>query len=305
MPEFNPVLVKELRGRMRGPRAFVMLSVYLMVLGGAMLLLYSAFASSNNADNLNAGREVGQALFYVAGIIALVQVCAITPLLTAGSIAGEKERETYDLLLGSLLSPWQIVWGKLGAALAYAALLVLAIVPMMSLAFLFGGVALPEVLIALVGIFVTAVLFAAIGLFWSTAMRTTLAASSLSIGSALLLLFGVPFIWFVGAIFFGSGSTSQITPTLVYIGAILLFLHPFIALGATETLIQDGRGYWVVTVPTSGESITIPSPWLIFVVLALLITIGLTLMSVRAIRPDAPVVARAPKAEPAKVNVEG
>src|SRR5689334_15270069 len=166
MREFNPVLVKELRGRMRGSRAFIVLTVYLLILSAVTLLLYAALGANPGTD-LNAGRRIGKALFLTIATVALIEVCMITPALTSGSIAGEKERQTYDLLVASLLSPWQIVWGKLGAALAFAMLLILAVVPVMSLAFLFGGVTLAEVLIALVGLVTTAVFYATVGLFWS------------------------------------------------------------------------------------------------------------------------------------------
>src|SRR4030095_5483062 len=107
MREINPVLVKELRGRMRGPRAFILLTAYLLILGAVTLLLYAALGSNPGSD-LNAGRRIGKALFLTIATVALIEVCVITPALTAGGIAGEKERQTYDLLVASLLSPWQI-----------------------------------------------------------------------------------------------------------------------------------------------------------------------------------------------------
>src|SRR5262245_58741640 len=122
--ELNPVLVKELRGRMRGPRAFVVLTIYLLILGAVTPLIHAAAGSSSGTD-LNAGQRIGKTLFLTIASVALIEVCVITPALTSGSVAGEKERQTYDLLVASLLTPWQIVWGKLGAALAFAMLLIL------------------------------------------------------------------------------------------------------------------------------------------------------------------------------------
>ncbi|MFL5806180.1 MAG: hypothetical protein ACJ8CR_31175 [Roseiflexaceae bacterium] len=58
MREINPVLVKELRGRMRGPRAFILLTAYLLILGAVTLLLYAALGSNPGSD-LNAGRRFG------------------------------------------------------------------------------------------------------------------------------------------------------------------------------------------------------------------------------------------------------
>ena len=59
MAEINPILVKELRSRMRGARAFVFLTVYLFVLSVVTLLLYAALVGSIGTD-LNAGRQIGR-----------------------------------------------------------------------------------------------------------------------------------------------------------------------------------------------------------------------------------------------------
>ena len=149
MRELNPVLIKELRNRMRGARAFILITIYLLVLSGITMLIYLAVAS-NLENDMNAGRQIGKILFLSISTVALIEVCLITPALTAGSIVGEKERQSYDLLISSLLTPGQIVRGKLGSALAFAVILIIAVLPVMSLSFLFGGVILAEVVIALI-----------------------------------------------------------------------------------------------------------------------------------------------------------
>ena len=285
MPELNPVLVKELRGRMRSARAFILLTIYLVILSGVTLLLYVAL-SNNRPTDLNNGRQIGQALFFTVAAVALIEVCVITPSLTAGGIAGEKERQTYDLLIASQLSPWQIVWGKLGAALAFSMLLVLAIVPIMSMAFLFGGVSLTEVLIVLIGLGATAVFYACIGLFWSSIMRSTLGANSFALGSIILMLLGIPFIAVVFTLIFGpTGQFWLNSAFLVYVGGMFLSIHPFIALALTEGFIRQGDAPFSSTVQLStGVQVWIPSPWIAFVVLALFFSALLVLLSMRAIR---------------------
>ena len=37
----------------------------------------------------------------------------VGPVFSAGSVTSERERETLDLLLTTIISPWQILWGKL------------------------------------------------------------------------------------------------------------------------------------------------------------------------------------------------
>jgi ABC-type transport system involved in multi-copper enzyme maturation permease subunit len=286
MPEFNPVLVKELRGRMRGPRAFVLLTIYLSILSLMTLLLYTALADNIGSD-LNAGQEIGKGLFLTIAAVALTEVCVLTPALTAGSIAGEKEHQTYDLLISSLLSPWQIVWGKLAAALAFALLLILAVVPVMSLAFLFGGVSPAEILIALVGLVATAVFYAAIGLFWSSVMRSSLGATSFSLGSIILMLLGIPFLAVIYALITNAGLPRGWlgSTILVYVGGAFLSAHPFIALGLTELLLSQGDSPFFSLVDYPGGDILIPSPWLAYVMLSALFSAILILISVRMLRP--------------------
>ena len=286
MPEFNPVLVKELRGRMRGPRAFVLLTIYLSILSLMTLLLYTALADNIGSD-LNTGQEIGKGLFLTIAAVALTEVCVLTPALTAGSIAGEKEHQTYDLLISSLLSPWQIVWGKLAAALAFALLLILAVVPVMSLAFLFGGVSPAEILIALVGLVATAVFYAAIGLFWSSVMRSSLGATSFSLGSIILMLLGIPFLAVIYALITNAGLPRGWlgSTILVYVGGAFLSAHPFIALGLTEFLLIQGDSPFFSIVDYPGGDILIPSPWMAYVLLSALFSAILILISVRMLRP--------------------
>lgn len=286
MADFNPVLVKELRGRMRGVRTFVLLSVFLALLGGATLLFYAVIAGQFS-DDFNAGRRIGQALFYMIAFSALVGVSVITPTLTAGALAGERERQTFDLLIASQLSPWQIVLGKLGAALGFAVLIVLAVVPIMSIAFLFGGVSLTQMLIVVAALVMTAVFYASIGLFWSGVMRSTLGASSLAIGTVILKLLGIPFLALLAALTPGLSTLVNTSAPFATIALIFLSVHPFAALFLTETALQSGESAWLLTVPmANGVQLTLISPWIVYIGLSLLLSAILLLLTVRMVRPE-------------------
>jgi ABC-type transport system involved in multi-copper enzyme maturation permease subunit len=47
----------------------------------------------------------------------------IGPVFSAGSVTSERERQTLDLLLTTLLSPWKILWGKLFSGLRVSSVL--------------------------------------------------------------------------------------------------------------------------------------------------------------------------------------
>ncbi|HJT35474.1 MAG TPA: ABC transporter permease, partial [Pirellulales bacterium] len=47
----------------------------------------------------------------------------VGPVFSAGSVTSERERETLDLLLVTIISPWQIMWGKLISGLRVSSVL--------------------------------------------------------------------------------------------------------------------------------------------------------------------------------------
>lgn len=291
MPELNPVLVKELRGRMRGMRSFIMLTIFLGLLGGATLIVYMALSASTSIyGNPNRSAEIGQFLFLMVSGAALVGISIITPTLSTGALAGERERQTLDLLLVSQLSPWQIVMGKLGSSMGFALLIVVAVVPFMSISFLFGGVSLTEMLIAIEGLAVSTLLYTSIGLFWSSVMRTTLGATSLTMGTVALLLLGIPFLMLMVSIT-SRGSDWFTTIPMIYISITAISAHPFIALGMTEAMLRDGQGALFMKFPiynsasSTSTEVYMPSSWLIFTTLAVLASAVLLLITVSRVRP--------------------
>ncbi|NTW02787.1 MAG: ABC transporter permease subunit [Oscillochloris sp.] len=282
----NPVLTRELRGRIRSWRAMIILIVYLSITGLITFLIYAASASSfsNGINDIEAGRSIGKAIFITVMIATMVQVCVITPALTAGAISGEKERQSYDLLITTLLTPLQIILGKLTSALAFAMLLIFAALPMAGLAFLFGGVSGTEMVIGVIGLIATAICYATIGIFFSTIMRTTLAANITALSSVIFVLLFMPFVFVVGSMI---GNSFNNTPGIIYIYGmgLLLCTNPFIALGITETTLSAGESPFYFTIPSNSGDLLVPSPWLVYLFLTILITMLLLVLAVRLLRP--------------------
>lgn len=282
----NPVLARELRGRIRGRRAMVMLVVYLAITAALTLLVYATIAGSfaSSVNDPEEGRVAGKGIFLAVMSAMLVQVCVISPLLTAGAIAGERERQTYDLLLISLLSPAQIILGKLAAAIAFTLLLIIAALPLAGLAFFFGGVSGTELLIGMIGILVTAVCYAAVGMFWSTLMRTTIAATVFAQGTVIAILLGVPFVFVIISL---STDWSVGLPSLayVYVVGLLFSLHPFIALGITAESLIRGRNPFFFEISTRTGDILVPSPWITYTALGVILTGLFLFLSIRLLKP--------------------
>jgi len=218
----NPVLVKELRGRMRGPRAYLFLTGTLALLGVVTYGLYRlARLSTQSMGSGPPGAVIGQGVFAGLVFLTLLIICAIAPSFTAGAISGEHERKTFDMLMATPLRPASVLFGKLIASLSYVALLVLAAVPLVSLSYVFGGVATEDMLQALLLLLGYALTFSVIGLFFSTLFRRTGRATVASYTTLAAFVVGTVFVYIV------VGAVRRQTPP-----TWLLALNPFSAMAS-------------------------------------------------------------------------
>lgn len=199
----NPIIVKELRSRMRGPRAFLVLTGMLLFLGGATYGLYRIVLTTASYSPL-LSPNIGQTLFIGLALLELLIISFVTPAVTAGAVSSEREKLTYEMLLTTPLSPGSILWGKLIAALSYVLLLIFAAVPLASLVFIFGGVSPWEMLKALIVLVTVAVMLGVVGLFFSVWFGRSGRATIMSY-LFVLLLFGAPLVAFVVAAAFRQG----------------------------------------------------------------------------------------------------
>lgn len=289
----NPVALKELRSRMRGRRAFVVLGIYLTVMSGFIWLVYLSYYQAAQSAYGPAASQAGKTVFAaVLGIQAFL-IVFIGPAFTAGAISGERERQTYDLLRTTLLPAGALVRGKLLSALGYVFLLVFAAVPLMSLAFLLGGVSWEELLVSQAIIGVAAVAYALTGLYASALLRSTLAASVTTYAFAIFLIIGLPILVGVGLAFVGivsSGGTGGGPPPnwLEPLGlATAWYLIPtnlIATLIAGEIVLVQQGSLWYFTEVVNGYRIIYLSPWYLFIALYSLLSILLYWGTVRRVR---------------------
>ena len=287
----NPVVAKELRGRMRGPRAFVVLTVYLVLMSSFVTLLYVVYVASTSGVSSGANAQlIGKFVFGAVVGIELLLVCFIAPAFTAGAISGERERQTYDLLRTTLLSAHALVLGKLASALSFILLLLVAAFPLQSLAFLLGGVAPEEVLIASGLLIATAFLFGTSGIFFSSLMRRTLGSTVLTYAFALMGTLGLPLILValvpLGSLFFNNAAPGPVAETVIfYAFGALIAINPIATAVTTEILLVDQQSAFYFTVPLSnGATLPFISPWLPFMVFCFVAGAVMTIISILAVR---------------------
>ena len=230
------IMTKELRSRMRGRRAFVVLTVYLAILALITYGVYIVVAPNATGfggfgfGQANASALIGQSIFTALSIFQLILVCFIAPAFTAGQISLEREKQTLDLLVSTPMRPSAIVLGKLAAALAFVVLMIVAAVPITAIVLMYGGASVDDIVRQQLVLLATALALGTIGLFFSALLKRTQAATVLTYITMLALTLGTAMIFTFWTIVanqsdqgFGVGP-RQIAPEA------LLYLNPGVAM---------------------------------------------------------------------------
>jgi ABC-type transport system involved in multi-copper enzyme maturation permease subunit len=155
VPLFGPVLYYDVVRAARRGRHVVLRVVYLTILLFALAVLFaerlgglgSIFGDPVHPLSPQEVAQFAEAFFTLFAVVQFLAVLAVTPALTAGAIAEEKERKTLDYLLATHLTSPDIVFGKLFSRLATLTLLLLTGLPVLSLLQFLGGVD-PQLVIA-------------------------------------------------------------------------------------------------------------------------------------------------------------
>ena len=209
----NPILASSARRRMRSIRTPILITLYgAMILASGLGMAFGAFTSSTLS--IFAMRE-GVTAYAAMLAIQFAMILLITPAMTAGSIAGERERQTLDMLLVTNTVSLRIVAGKLLESLGYVALLLVAALPTMCLTLITGGVTLADVLTGALFLLVTAFAALSVGVFASAVFRRTVTATVM----AYLLVFLLPMV--LGVSYIGSHYDDMYASTMASSVAVI------------------------------------------------------------------------------------
>ena len=184
---FLALLTKEMRIRMRRERTIWVIVVYILLIGllGWLVINSSSHSANNGVNNWS---SIGYLLYTLLLMIQIFLILFITPAFTATTINGEKERQTFDLLLCSQLSTFSLISGKLLAGMINALLLIAASLPIFSLVFFFGGVSPLQALQALAVSIMTALVAATLGVCCSTIFQRPAVSTAITYMLVLLWL---------------------------------------------------------------------------------------------------------------------
>ena len=162
----NPVFIKEMRIGFREKKVFIALTAWVLLVAlAAAIFSATALGSNVSISQLpESGKMLAETLFW----IQMVLLGMMTPSLTSSSVSGERERESFDMLITTRLSPAQLIFGKAGFAASFVMLALFATIPLESIVFFLGGVSLSNFIISKLVLMAFGLLCSLLGLMLSS-----------------------------------------------------------------------------------------------------------------------------------------
>ena len=169
----NPIFESSARRRMRTIKTPIILTLY-----WASMLIFSL---SMLTDFMGQGLQVymfrrSTEWIIWATALQFFLIVLVAPALSACSIAGERERQTFDLLLITGIGVPRIIWGKLMEHFAFLLLLIVGSFPIMMLANVTGGMPVSDIFMIMLFLAIIAFAALSVGMVVSTLFKRSLSA---------------------------------------------------------------------------------------------------------------------------------
>lgn len=134
----NPIVKKDVKVQSRSMKICWGVFAYELIL--ALVFFLAMFIIQQ--ENMYSIDNIYSALVWLYPILAVTQFVilgVIVPVRTASSISGEKERQTFDIMMTTGMTPFSVIMGKVMTAIVQSMLFVIASMPIMALSFVIGG----------------------------------------------------------------------------------------------------------------------------------------------------------------------
>jgi len=221
----NPVLEREMRGRLRLRRRGLGRSYLwvVVVLAAVIFYFYTRGLAGLFAGPRQDAREFWPLLTY--GLLALIVLLA--PALTATAITTEREQQTWETLVSTRLSGSEIILGKWLARQTIPILLVLLACPYLLGCVIRGQMGLLLLPATLAFLVITSLFYGALGLLCSYQAKRTVASTATALTCTAFFCLGTYVIASVVVILSGPRDS------------VVLWINPFYALSALQGSFSD------------------------------------------------------------------
>lgn len=183
----NPIMKKEM---MVGSRSIKM-SFAIMGINAFLAMIVLLVMLSNSMSGVMSGYDYSSLsyLFPILGCVECGLLSLIVPIITSGSISGERERQTLDIMLTTPVSPFSIALGKLGSAMMVVMMYMITSIPVMAIAFVLGGMSWWALLGLFAMLLYLGIYVGSVGVFCSSVVKKSVMATilTISIGIGIII----------------------------------------------------------------------------------------------------------------------
>lgn len=240
----NPIVKKDLKVISRSMKIAWGVFIYEMVL--ALIFFFAIYIIFDAASSYGYTSDYQDfmALFPVIAGAEFCIIALIMPIITASAISGEKEKQTFDLLMTTVMTPRAIVRGKVESAVIRMMVFIVGSIPLMALSFTIGGLEWWNLLVTMIAFLVFAILTGSIGIFASTLTKKSITAIILTY--VFYFIFAnmsvVPTLIVVLTSTFTSGNVVSI---LMLINPVAAVIEMFMLMLGGDTLFSGNPlGFW-------------------------------------------------------------
>ena len=204
----NPMVKKDIKVQARSMRCCWEIFVYEAIM--AVVFFFAMFLFSQQMTYSSA--NIYSSIVWLYPALAVTQIFilgVVVPVRTASAISGEKERQTFDIMMTTSMTGFSIIMGKVLTAMIQSMFYVVAGLPIVALAFVIGGLSWGNLFWFLAVSLLVSFVSASIGILCSSICKKTISAIILSYGIYVLLFIGSFLPYLVTSVVRMSGGVPE------------------------------------------------------------------------------------------------
>ena len=229
----NPIIKKDVKVQARSYKMCVEVFVYEIIMALVFFVAMIFITRQNRYSDDNVYASIVW-LYPVLAVTQWVILGVIIPIHTSSAISGEKERQTFDIMMTTSMTPWSIIMGKVMTAILQGMLFVVASVPIMALTFVVGGLSWSYLFWFIAVALLISLFAASIGIMCSSICRKSI--------TAVIVSYGIYMIFFVVTalpVYLVGPMTDYAKDAEDMIGCLLLNPAVYLAEFVVRTMTQE------------------------------------------------------------------
>ena len=229
----NPIIKKDVKVRSRSYKMCVEVFVYEIIMALVFFVAMIFITRQNRYSDDNVYASIVW-LYPVLAVAQWVILGVIIPIHTSSAISGEKERQTFDIMMTTSMTPWSIIMGKVMTAVLQGMLFVVASVPVMALTFVVGGLSWSYLFWFIAVALLVSLFAASIGIMCSSICRKSI--------TAVIVSYGIYMIFFIVTalpVYLIGPMTDYAKDAEDMIGCLLLNPAVYLAEFVGQTMTQE------------------------------------------------------------------